>query len=201
LVRKPVYTPYNQRPHAWIGRSVEMYLFKTGCGGIVNIDGDRATVAMVTTPEVAHTAQIDFHAFLNSTFLSNPTARTRLDMPRPVGEISSAFPINPAVHHHNHHAAFLVGDAQRTVEPFSGEGVFFALQDGLSIAERLLALIQCSSSVRLHDRRSRFWINQVVSPVLQRSNIFDRLIVIGRQLPTLVSLAAKSILDRIEVSQ
>jgi geranylgeranyl reductase family protein len=184
-----------------IGRSVEMYLFKTGYGGIVNVDDERATVAMVTTPQQARVAQIDLHRFVQSTLFANAAARTRFDILRPVGAVSTASPIKPTAHHHEHHAAFLAGDAHQTVEPFTGEGVFFALQDGVSTARRLLALIQCRSSVRLHDRHSRFWINRVVSPILQRSNVSDRLVAIGRQLPMLASLAAKPIMARISFSQ
>jgi 2-polyprenyl-6-methoxyphenol hydroxylase-like FAD-dependent oxidoreductase len=184
-----------------IGKGVEMYLFKTGYGGIVNVDDERATVAMVTTPQLARVAPIDLHCFVQSTLFENAAARTRFDILRPVGRVSTACPINPTAHHHEHHAAFLAGDAHQTVEPFTGEGVFFALQDGVSTARRLLALIQCRSSARLHDQRSRFWINRVVSPILQRSNVSDRLVVVGRQLPMLASLAAKSIMARIKFSQ
>ena len=184
-----------------ISRTVEMYLFKTGYGGIVNIDENRANVAMVTSPNLARMAQIDVHDFLNRTLLTNPATRMRFDKLDPMSPISTASPINPVTHHCQHHAAFLAGDAQQTVEPFSGKGVFFALQDGVSKANRLLELMQHPSSVRLHDRRSRFWINQVVSPVLQRSNVSDALVAIGRQLPVLTSLVARPIVAGIKVSQ
>lgn len=116
--------------------------------------------------------KIDLHRFLSSTLFGNTTARTKFGMLQPLRR-SILTLID------THRAAFLVGDAHRTVEPFSGEGVFFALQDGVSIAVKLLALIQRPSSVRLNDR----------------------LVVIGKQSPLLVSLAAKPVLDRIEVSQ
>jgi geranylgeranyl reductase family protein len=186
---------------AQIGAAIEMYLFETGYAGIVNVDDKRANVAMVTTSQLARIAQIDFHAFLQHSLFANAAVRTRFEILDPVNTIATVSPIDPIAHHCRHANAFLIGDAHQTVEPFTGEGVFFALQDGVSIANRLLALLKYQYSVGLHDRHSRFWINQIVSPILRKSNVSDSLVVIGGQLPRVASLAAKSILDRIEISQ
>src|SRR5438105_3317609 len=76
-----------------------------------------------------------------------------------------------------HDSLLLVGDAARVVEPFTGEGIFYAMRSGEIAAAMAVKLIREKSSraareyARLHAAiyRGRLWINvmarlAVVSP-------------------------------------
>lgn len=74
-------------------------------------------------------------------------------------------PIRPAVG-----PLFLVGDAARVVEPFTGEGIFYALRSGELAAEATRALLESgdeASAARgyaaAHENlyRGRLWVNRV----------------------------------------
>src|SRR5207248_10475768 len=65
---------------------------------------------------------------------------------------------------------FLVGDAARVVEPFTGEGIYYALQSGELAAQALVKIIRGEgrqSTLREFDRtcaemyRGRLWINRL----------------------------------------
>ncbi|MEK6755282.1 MAG: geranylgeranyl reductase family protein [Bacteroidota bacterium] len=183
-----------------IDSALEMFLFDSGYGGVVNVDEKRANVAMVTTPELAQLAKTDVQSFLSKTLLSNVRASKRLDDLQPLGDISAASPIFPSSHRSHHRAAFLVGDARRTVEPFTGEGIFFALQDGFSTALRLLNVIQPFLHAQSHFLDSRFWVNQIYSQALQHQWLADRLVAFGEKIPILIPFAAKPILSMHVVS-
>ncbi len=158
-----------------IGSTVEMFLFNTGYSGVVNLGDGRANVALVTTPQLAQLAQIDFTGFLTKTIYSNRSARERLDFLNPVKEILIAAPINPTSHTSSHPFAYLVGDARQTVEPFTGEGILFALQDAYSAA-RSIAEHYGNLSLKNTPTYSRFVANRLISPALRHPLVAQKLI-------------------------
>jgi geranylgeranyl reductase family protein len=167
-----------------IGSAVEMFLFASGYGGMVNIDNSRANVALVTRPELARFAQLSFPRFLAETIFSDPTARQRLELLDPVGEIHAAFPITPSTHQSCHRHAFLIGDARQTVEPFTGEGIFFALQDGFAAAASILNTTHPDESfVGVRTSRLPMVPNFLVSPILQSPRISDFVVRLGSKFP------------------
>jgi 2-polyprenyl-6-methoxyphenol hydroxylase-like FAD-dependent oxidoreductase len=171
-----------------------------GLISVVNVDENRANVAMVTTPELAQLAKTDLQSFLNKTFFTNVRAGKRLDNMQPLGDIAVASPISLMVSRSSHRSAFLIGDAHRTVEPFTGEGVFLALEDGLSTALRLLNVRYSPVHMRSHPADGRLWVNRIYSHVLRYRWLADRLVASGERIPILTPLAARPILSRRVVS-
>ena len=171
-----------------------------GLISVVNVDKNRANVAMVTTPELAQLAKTDLQNFLNKSFFTNVRAGKRLDNLQPLGDIAAASPISLMVSRSSHRSAFLIGDAHRTVEPFTGEGVFLALEDGLSAALRLLNVRYSAVRVRSHPVHDRLWVNRIYSHVLRYRWLADQLVAFGERIPILTPLAARPILSRRVVS-
>ncbi len=188
----------------WIGAAVEMFLFDSGYGGVVNIDARRANIALVTRPEIAQLAFRDFPLFLRQTIFNNRAAQKKLTSLNPFGEIRTASPITPrqnnlgglgglaALHYSFHSNAFLIGDARQTVEPFSGEGILFALQDAFIAAQRILTLYRKNHFPKF-SRRNRLLANTLVSPVLRSSTLAENFALIGSKLPFLASPILKSL--------
>jgi len=158
-----------------IGATVEMFLFNMGYCGVVNLGDGLANVALVTTPELAQLAQTDFSHFLNKTIYSNRSARERLESLNPVNEILTAAPIKPTSHASSHPFAYLVGDARQTVEPFTGEGILFALQDAYSAA-RSIAEHYGILGLKATPSYSRFVANKLISPALRHPLVAQKLI-------------------------
>jgi len=167
-----------------VGTCVEMFLFDSGYGGVVNINGGRANIALVTRPEIAQLAREDFGSFLAKTLFSNPATRRRLESPTPAGGTHTAFPITPLTHQSSHPDAFLVGDARRTVEPFTGEGILFALQDAFIAAQQVLFRYRKNHFPHF-THRSNMLANTVVSPLLRNPRLADRVTRFGSKLPFL----------------
>lgn len=158
-----------------LGSSVQMFLFSTGYGGVVNLGDGRANVALVTTPQLAQLAKIDFTAFLSKTIFFNRSTRERLESLNPVNEILTAAPIKPTSHSSSHPFAYLVGDARQTVEPFTGEGILFALQDAYSAA-RSIAEHYGILGLKTTPSYSRFVANNLISPALRHPLVAQKLI-------------------------
>jgi 2-polyprenyl-6-methoxyphenol hydroxylase-like FAD-dependent oxidoreductase len=59
---------------------------------------------------------------------------------------------------------FLVGDAARMVEPFTGEGIYYAMRSGELAAEAILSAPNAEASYRhAHEAmyRGRLWVNRI----------------------------------------
>lgn len=105
-------------------------------------------------------------------------------------------PIRPAVG-----PLFLVGDAARVVEPFTGEGIFYALRSGEMAAAAAGAVIETGdaddaarSYATAHERlyRGRLWINRISRAAVLSPQITS-LLMRSRLLPPplLAALTAK----------
>ena len=69
-----------------------------------------------------------------------------------------------------HDKLFLIGDAARVVEPFTGEGIYYALRSGELAAQAICAVVRDNNRAAAVDRfvqlqeemyRGRLWINQL----------------------------------------
>lgn len=169
-------------PQPQIGSAVEMLLFDSGYGGVVNVGNNRANIALVTRPDIAQLARRNFSLFLDKTLFRNVTARQRLESPTPAGDIHTASPITPTLHQSIYPTAFLIGDARQTVEPFTGEGIFFALQDAFLVAEKILTRYGRNHPVR-PLRAYRWFANAFVSPSLRNPVIAHQIIRIASRAP------------------
>ena len=170
-----------------------MYLFDSGYGGLVNVSRRHANAALVTTPEMASAAKTDFAGFLKKTLKANPVAASRFDDLEPVGEVVTAFPISPRRAPFSHPHAELVGDAKQTVEPFTGEGILSALEDGVAAADRLMGR---SEGDGVFAAGSRFRVNQVFSPILRSARMREDLISFGAHWPSLSQWVSRTVFPK-----
>ncbi len=178
-----------------IGSAIELFLFEAGYFGVVNVSGTQANIAMVADAQRAQIAKKDFSKFIAGTIMKHPGAAKQLDDLRPLGEVAVTFPIQPAARILTHPSALLIGDARQTVEPFTGEGVYFALQDGVQAALTLLPRFQTRAAIPKFKIRSRFLANRIYSPALQSGWLAERLIAVGARLPNLTPWILKTVLD------
>lgn len=179
-----------------LGNDLQMFLFPGGYFGTVNVSNDMANIAMVITPEFAQIANTDFPLFMNKTVFANHTARTILRHLKPLATITVTSPINPFIHHSNHPFAFLVGDARRTVEPFTGEGILFALEDGIRTALQLVERITGKRNGTSLPRMPRPWVHQVLSIALRNPSFGSRLFSACRSFPYIQEIGIRSILGK-----
>ncbi|CAN5658255.1 geranylgeranyl reductase family protein [soil metagenome] len=96
-------------------------------------------------------------------------------------------PLPPA-----HRQLFLVGDAARVVEPFTGEGIFYALRSGELAAE---AIISGGSYAEAHAQlyRGRLWVNRLARAAVLSPRFTSTLLQAGLLRPTLLSALTSKI--------
>ncbi len=95
---------------------------------------------------------------------------------------------------------FLVGDAARVVEPFTGEGIYYALRSAELAAQAIVKVIRgnhdvdpASEYAEAHAAiyRGRLWINRLARAAVLSPRITSFLIHAARTQPILRSLTAK----------
>lgn len=99
-----------------------------------------------------------------------------------------------------HENLFFIGDAARVVEPFTGEGIYYALHSG-ELAARAIAKIISGKDRRLALReftracaemyRGRLWINRLARAAVLSPRLASLLIQAARVEPIFRSLTAK----------
>jgi len=118
--------------------ALHMYLFDGGYCGLVDVDGSHLNLAMVTTPELAGRAR-------RISGLPEPDAldecRGRRTIPRPHADRRhhGDVPDRSASQRTTRSECHARRDAYETVEPFTGEGIRMALEDGIGFADRFIA--------------------------------------------------------------
>lgn len=174
--------------------NVIMFFFDGGYGGIVGVTTGEANVAMVVSQNLARVAMTDFAQFISRSLHSNHYVKTVVPRFELIGEIRTAFPITPRANHSRHPNAFLIGDARHTTEPFTGEGIFFAMQDSIRVAHKISQFFGLSVESEFIKPRSRFWVDTVFSPILRRGKLAENLFNLGARHATLTKLVAKTVL-------
>ncbi len=159
-----------------VGADIRLYKFEGGYCGVVNVDDQTANVAMVTEPAVSRLASSDFFAFVERTALRNPSCARACSDLSPLQTVHVTTPVNPFIRKTRTTDAFLVGDARRTLEPFTGEGICFAIQDGILTAMHILKLTDANLGQTHIPTRTSLWVNRVFSPVLQSHRVTEFLI-------------------------
>jgi geranylgeranyl reductase family protein len=181
-------TAYQQH----VGSEVQLYLLEKGYCGMVNDDGEQTNIAMVSTPALAHLALSDFQEFLRRTILKNPMAIRFSQSLEPLGNAITTFPINPISRRVQQSNAFLIGDARQTVEPFTGEGVCLALQDGIQVARTILS--RCEKRIPAPSKpKKTFWVNRVYSPILRNQSYAELLVSVASKVSWLPALVARTV--------
>ena len=177
-----------------LASDVLMFFFDGGYGGIVGVSADEANTAMVVPRSLARLAVTDFKSFIARTIHYNPYARRAVSGIEMTGEIHTAFPITPRMNRCKYPSAYLVGDAHHTTEPFTGEGVFFAMQDGVHTAREVsnsLGLVDEGGSI---STRNRFWRDNLFSPILQRESMTESLFALALRYKSLAQFALNMVI-------
>jgi geranylgeranyl reductase family protein len=101
-----------------------------------------------------------------------------------------------------HENLFFIGDAARVVEPFTGEGIYYALRSGELAANAIIKIIRDEDRqsalrqfVRAHRAmyRGRLWINRLARAAVLSPKTASRFLQVARFTPTIIRLLTKKI--------
>jgi geranylgeranyl reductase family protein len=132
---------------AWHEDSVRMLFYPGGYGGTARVSAEEINLCLVATPE------------------NLERVRARAEREFGPGEWRTIAPLSRAdAMDIAGDGLFLVGDAARVVEPFTGEGIFYAMRSGELAAEAILASGNAEAAYRRAHKtmyRGRLWINRL----------------------------------------
>ena len=101
-----------------------------------------------------------------------------------------------------HENLFFIGDAARVVEPFTGEGIYYALRSGELAANAIVRIIRGEDRqsimrefVRSHRAMylGRLWINRLARAAVLSPKIASRFLQVARFSPTILRLLTTKI--------
>jgi geranylgeranyl reductase family protein len=131
----------------WHGDSVRMLFYPGGYGGTARVGAEEINLCLVANPEN----------------LEHVRARAEQEFGK--GEWRTITPLSRAdATDLANDGLFLVGDAARVVEPFTGEGIYYAMRSGELAAEAILEGGDAESTYRRTHAalyRGRIWINRL----------------------------------------
>ena len=146
---------------------VQLHLFPGGYCGLVRVDNESVNLCLVTdrTSARMHSHPEELLAY---TVLRNPRFRALGIAPDPLEPLQSAHPLSRAMNKPCSDGVWLVGDALRVVEPFTGQGIFFALRTAELAAESICTGRDYAGAVRaLYRHYGR--TNQLLRRLMYRS--------------------------------
>ena len=115
---------------------VQLHLFPGGYCGLVRVDGDNVNLCIVAGRESARDRD-DCAALFAHTVGQNPHFCALNIVPEPIEPLHCIHPVWTPTNAPAKNRIFLVGDALRVMEPFTGQGIFFALRTAELAAEAL----------------------------------------------------------------
>ena len=97
---------------------------------------------------------------------------------------------------------FLIGDVARVVEPFTGEGIFYALRSGELAAESIIKITQGGNEER--ERREyeralramyagRLWLNRLARAAVLSPRIASQVLAVARLQPRILRLLTNKV--------
>jgi flavin-dependent dehydrogenase len=109
-------------------------------------------------------------------------------------------PISPA-----QPSLFFIGDSARVVEPFTGEGIYYALASGELAAKAIalqrdggnaadVAIAYCAAHAQLY--RGRLWINRLARAAVLSPRMASAFLQVARFQPALLRLLTGKIVGR-----
>jgi menaquinone-9 beta-reductase len=134
----------------WHGDSVRMLFYPGGYGGTALVNADEINLCLVASP--GQLAAVRARAEREFSLDADTEWRTTAPISRrDARNIADS-------------GLFLVGDAARVIEPFTGEGIYYAMRSGELAAEAILAGGDAENTYRrAHSTmyRGRLWINRL----------------------------------------
>jgi menaquinone-9 beta-reductase len=168
------------------GKRVVLQFLKQGYSGQAPVNENELNVCLVAKPR-------DIEALKQWAVKRFAVSR---DHPwRTITPLTRA-PLPPA-----HENIFLIGDVARVVEPFTGEGIYYALRSGELAANAAVKTVRSQDSkTSLHDfnrehaamYRGRLWINRMARAAVLSPRIASYLVHAARFQPSILrALTAK----------
>jgi flavin-dependent dehydrogenase len=182
-------------PEALDGR-VQLHLFRGGYCGLVRVDAQRANLCIVTDQRGAQLHR-DCEALFTHTVWRNPRFRELGVAPEPLEPLQSAHPLQAPMNLPARNGVFLAGDALRVVEPFTGQGIFFALRTGELAAEAICRRSGCEKTyvaavAKLYRQRGR--TNEWLRRAMYRERAARTIVPILQRAPRLAGWLADNVL-------
>ncbi len=163
---------------AGFGPKVRLQFRPEGYCGVAPVGDGHLNVCLVSRP--ANLAALK--RWSETTFRIDPAHAWR-----------SITPLQRAPVFPRHGNLLLVGDSARVVEPFTGEGIYYAFRSGQLAAEHLLANdLEGYPAAHAALYRGRLWVNQLAKFAVLNPRAATAFLKIARPFPTLLrGLTAK----------
>ncbi|MHA3775075.1 NAD(P)/FAD-dependent oxidoreductase [Verrucomicrobiota bacterium sgz303538] len=158
---------------------VRMQFVPEGYTGLADIGEDEANLCLVARPE--NLERLREWAIKRYQLPSDQSWRT-------------ITPLSRAAIHSAAEDLLLVGDAARVVEPFTGEGISYALRSG-EIAAQAIIEGNLSAYPQAHARlyRGRLWVNQLAKAACLRPDLATIFLRIASRCPSLLTLLTRKV--------
>ena len=155
-----------------------MHLLPSGYCGVASVGGSEVNLCLVAQPE-------DLKAL--KSWAATQFAIAKNQVWRTVAPLTRS-PLEPA-----RDALLLVGDAARVVEPFTGEGIYYALASGALAAEHLVRGDPAGyAAAHRALYRGRLWVNELAKAAVLHPRVTTRLLAVAQRWPSLLgTLTAK----------
>jgi len=154
---------------AGFGEKVQMHFLPHGYCGAASVGGGLMNLCLVARP--ARLPDLKFWATRRFQIPPDQSWRTITPLER-----KAVFP--------THENLLLIGDAARVVEPFTGEGIYYALASGVLAASHI-AKGDLSAYASAHARlyRGRLWVNQFAKAAVLHPSLASLAFGIARAFP------------------
>ena len=167
-------------------KTVALELMTHGYCGIAPVDATRMNVCLVSDARHLAEARED----LEKRFQIPPGQHWHSIAPLERADMPPApFP-----------GCYLAGDAARVVEPFTGEGIYYALRSGQFAAEAAARHLSGDSSAAAFYKRAhrllyrrRLWVNRLSRLAVTQRMLGDMLLTLGRPFPSLLRLLTRKV--------
>jgi len=174
----------------------QLHLYRGGYCGLVRLDTEQVNLCIVTGPWAAR-FHADCEALFAHTVWHNPHFRELGIAPEPLDPLRIAHPLQAPPSRATGQGFFLAGDALRVMEPFTGQGIFFALRTGELAAEAIGARSQserwyASAVATLYRQRGR--TNACLRRAMYRERAARAILPLVERAPSLARWLADNVL-------
>jgi flavin-dependent dehydrogenase len=175
---------------------VQLHLFPGGYCGLVRVDERFVNLCIITNRQLAGLHH-DCEALFAHTVHQNPHFRALGIAPGSAEPLHSAHPLSTPASLPAGNGVLLVGDALRVMEPFTGQGIFFALRTAELAADAILHSQEpethyTASVTELYRSHAR--TNNWLQPLMYRHRAAGFVIGALRHWPRMLSGLADNVL-------
>jgi geranylgeranyl reductase family protein len=160
--------------------TVRMQFLPEGYSGIADIGDERANLCLVARPENLDRLRaraLDLYNLAEDQEWRSITPLSR-------NPISAA-----------HDGVLLVGDAARVVEPFTGEGIAYAMRSGALAADSIVHdRVRTYAAQHAALYRGRLWLNKVAKFACLHPGIASRAVHVARAFPAALNVLTQMVI-------